>query len=239
MEFLIVFIYVYLSFSADGNDLAHILTPMIRLEPIYVKSRHSEMFGMVLYVGVYIDRLRSHSDELVTLPTDIPDIQLPFLRMYNLLVSVYVDQPSSSFVELFNVIRAQAFNILLMADDVDVHFLPQPIRASSDIIEDDTADVSTQTEQQGIEASVQTDVIYAFVEPVAAPVAMCDLGVQTVEIDLTFEEEIPDLDFVYPSEEAFFDAAAEADAFFASYLSQPTDMDVDLETLLADLSTIN
>jgi hypothetical protein len=233
-----VFVYIYLSFSTDGEDLSHILTPMIRLDPIYVKSRHSEMFTLVLFVGVYVGRLRSNADELVSLPTEIPNIQLPFLRMYNLLVSVYVDQPNSSFVELFNIIRAQAFNILLLTDDVDVHFLPQPIRASSDIIEDDMVDVSTQTEQQGTEASVQTDGIYAYVEPVAG-VAVCDLEVQTTELNLNFEEEFPELNLAYSSEEAFFDAAAEADAFFASYLLPSTDMEVDLETLLADLSSID
>lgn len=119
---------------------------MLRMSPIYVRHSRNRFFSGVVYIGIYVGRLvGAEPGSLVNLPEDLPLISDAYIRLYHILVSIFVDQPGSSFTELFNVLRARAFTLLQMECSVDVHFLAAPLPAVAITVPTSTVNTSTTT----------------------------------------------------------------------------------------------
>lgn len=117
-------------FSDDTEPLYSTISTMLSMDPIYVHHARNVHFSGVLYVGIYVGRLlAAEFHSLVQLPETVPYVGDAYIRLYNILVAVFGEQPFATFTDLFNAVRARAFESLQNECSVDVHFLPAPLPA--------------------------------------------------------------------------------------------------------------
>lgn len=150
---------------------------MLSMDPIFVHHARNQYFSGVLYVGVYVGRLQAAEPHpLVHLPGGIPYLGDAYIRLYNILVSVFGEQPYATFTDLFNAVRVRAFESLQNECSVDVHFLPAPLPAvaitptPATVLTIDSTMPSIPeiavADTVSVIAPQNTDHLYATVEPV-------------------------------------------------------------------------
>lgn len=95
-------------FRLGGHRCRSVNALMIQNEPIVIHRTDNIYFRSYIYIGVHIGRIvRADVYPTVLLPTNITQVGLPYVQMYNLLVSLFISHPEYTFNQLGNALRSR------------------------------------------------------------------------------------------------------------------------------------